>query len=184
MNKFHIALTDSEKQLLERIDLQDSHPDHDAGRAAYLANKEPIVALLESLSGRRAIPQERRNYWNDPSYRTGRVKASHKGLFERNGCTGSEIYTHPHFLPYLRYFLFGTDLPDATIAAFEEKVGDPRWVTSSDIVPIGKFARDLTRKLGLNARQAAEEFFRLCLDMGLGLNTAHSVMHSVNQLRY
>jgi hypothetical protein len=184
MNKFHIALTDNEKHLLERIDLKDSHPDHDAGRAAYLANREPIVALLTSLSGRNAIPKQRRDYWNDPSYQTGRVKSSHKGQFEKNGCSGSDIYTSPHFLSYLRYFLFGADLPEAAIAAFEEKVGDPRWVTSSDIVPLGKFARDLARKFGLSAGEAAEEFFRLCLDIGLGLNTAHSVMHSVKQLRY
>lgn len=58
---------------------------------------------------------------NDPRYHLGRIKASHKGLFERNGCQGSDIYTL--LLPQLRYFLFGAELPDAVITAFEEKGG-------------------------------------------------------------
>ena len=94
-------------------------------------------------------------------------------MFERNGCTGQEIYTHPHFIPYLRYFLFGADLPDAVIAKFEEKVGNPDWVTSGDIVPIGKCARDLARQYRLDQADTPEEFFRLCLDMGLRSNQDH-----------
>lgn len=183
MEKYHIKLTESEAALLAQIDLRVNHRDHDEGHAAYNANKQPILALLRSLSERDAVPQERRNFWNDPRYHTGRTKASHKGLFERNGCTGSDIYTHPHFIPYLRYFLFGPELPDAVISAFEEKVGNPKWVTSSDIVPLGRFARDLARQHHLNPSEASKEFFKLCLDMGLGIGTAESVMRSVNQLR-
>ena len=67
--------------------------------------------------------------------------------------------------------------------AFEEKVGNPQWVSSSDIVPIGKFARDLTRQYRLDQADAPEEFFKLCLDMGLSLTTAESVMRSVKQIR-
>jgi len=130
-----------------------------------------------------AVPEVRLSYWNDPNYRTGRVKGSRKGLFERNGCTGSDIYTHPHFLEHLRYFLFGTELPDPVVKEFEEKVGNPEWVSSSDIVPIGKAARELTRRYRLDIANAPEEFFKLCLDMGLGLSTAESVMRSVKQVR-
>jgi hypothetical protein len=146
LNKYHIDLTEAEKALVARIDLRMSHPDADAGHVAYEANKQSILALLRSLSERGAIPEERVRYWNDPDYYTGRLKASHKGVFERNGCHGMDIYTHPHFIPYLRYFLYGADLPDAVILKFEEKVGNPDWVSSSDIVPIGKHARDLARQ--------------------------------------
>lgn len=183
MKKYHIELTEAEEALVDAIDLRVSHSSHDEGHAAYKANQGPILALLKSLSERGAVPRERLNYWNDPDYNTGRLKASNKGVFERNGCTGQEIYTHPHFMPYLRYFLFGADLPDTVITAFEEKVGNPDWVTSSDIVPIGKCARDLARRHGLDRAHAPEEFFKLCLDMGLGLSTAASVMRSVKQLR-
>lgn len=139
--------------------------------------------LLQSLAERDAIPSQRLKYWDDPAYNTGGTKVSHKGVFERNGCHGEEIYTHPHFIPFLRYFLFGAELPDATKAAFEDKVGNPEWVTSSDIVPIGTFARNLTRNHGLNKRDAPEEFFKLCLDVGLPLSTAESVRRSVMQVR-
>ena len=183
MKKYHIEFTEEEKAHIKAIDLRVSHRNQTERNAAYKANKRPILALLESLSERNAIPEERINYWTDPDYNTGRLKVSNKGVFERNGCTGQEIYTHPNFIPYLCYFMFGADLPDAVITEFEEKVGNPDWVTSGDIVPIGKCARTLTRQHSLDRAHAAEEFFKLCLDMGLGRSTADSVMRSVKQLR-
>ncbi len=183
MKKYHIDLTDEEASLLSKIDLRVTHKSHDEGHAAYNANRIPILELVRSLSERHAVPQERRNYWTDPAYNPGRIKASRKGLFERNRCVGEDIYAHPHFVPHLRYFLFGADLPDEVVAAFEEGVGNPEWVTSSDIVPIGKLARDLTRRHGLDKSASADEFFKLSLDMGLGLSTASSVVRAIQQIR-
>ena len=183
MEKYHISLTEKEAAILERIDLRVRHESHDEGRAAYLANRQPILGLLRSLRERDGIPEERVRYWLDPEYNTGRLKASHKGVFERHGRRGDEIYEHPHFVPYLRYFLFGADLPDPVIAAFEESVGNPEWVTSGDIVPMGKRARGLAREYQLERRDTAEEFYKLCLDMGLGVHTAASVRGAVMQLR-
>ena len=182
MDKHYIQLTDREAELLENIDLRVKHKSHDEAHAAYKANREPILALLRSLSERDAVPQERLRYWLDPAYNTSRLKASHKGVFERNGRRGKEIYTHPHFVPYLRYFLFGADLPDVVIAQFETAVGNPAWVSSGDIVPMGKHAKDLVREYRLDRRVAAEEFFKLCLDLGLGVYTAASVRCAVMQL--
>lgn len=181
MDKYHLELTADEAVILAKIDLRQTHRDSDEGHEAYEANKQPILALLKSLSDRNAVPEQRWNYWNDPSYRQGRIKASRKGLFERNGCTGADIYTHPNFIPHLRYFLFGANLPDSVVAAFEAKVGKPEWVSSSDVVPIGKHARDLTRQNRLNPHEASEEFFKLCLDMGLSVSIAQTVMRSVSQ---
>lgn len=183
MEKYHTSLTEAETALLAKIDLRSIHESHAEGHQAHNANKEPLLALLKSLSDRQAIPQERRNYWNDPRYNPGRIKASHRGLFERNGRRGSDIYTHSDFLAYLRYFLFGCDLPDGVISEFEKKVGDPQWVTSSDVVPICKHARELTRRFGLDRSEAPEEFFKLCLDMGLGLNRALAVRQSVRGVK-
>lgn len=183
MKKYHIELTESEAVTLAEIDLSETHSSHDDGHAAYKANAQPILALLKSLADRSAIPKERLNYWDDPRYHQGRIKASRKGLFERNGCKGADIYTHPNFIRHLRYFLFGAELPDEVVEAFEEKVGNPQWVSSSDVVPIGKFARQLVRQYRLDKADAPEEFFKLCLDMGLSLMMAESVMRSVKQLR-
>lgn len=183
MEKYHIALTETEAATLAAIDLRLRHPNHDEGRAAFLRNGEPILALVRSLAGRDAIPAVRRSYWKDPDYNKSGVKTSRRGIFEKNGTRGHDIYIHPDFVRYLRYFLFGADLPDAVISAFEEKVGNPEWVTSSDIVPIGHCAHDLTRQYRLPISDAPEEFFKLCLDMGLGLPTAESVMRAVKQVR-
>ncbi|MDE0659252.1 MAG: hypothetical protein OXI79_06330 [Gammaproteobacteria bacterium] len=182
MAKYRISLTEEEAALCATIDLRVRHESHDEGRAAYLANREPILGLLRSLRERDGIPEERMRYWLDPEYNTGRLKASHKGVFEQNGRQGAEIYEHPHFVPYLRYFLFGAELPDPVIAAFEEAVGNPEWVTSGDIVPMGTRARGLAREYQLERREAAEEFFKLCLDMGLGVHTAASVRSAVMRL--
>jgi hypothetical protein len=183
MEKYHIKLTDDEAANLAKIDLESSNSDYERARKAYESNKIPILSLLHSLNERDAIPRERLNYWSDPRYNQGRIKASRKGVFERNGTKGADIYTHPNFVPYLRYFLFGVDLPDEVIENFEIKVGNPQWITSSDIVPLGKFARSLTRQHGLDTSYAPEEFLKLCLDIGLGLNTAERVMRSVKQVR-
>ncbi len=183
MIKYHIELIDEEKALLEAINLTPWLLRDNEARKAYVANDRSIPALLKSLHDRKAIPRERLSYWNNPAYFVGRGKTSHKGAFERNGCTGRDIYTHPHFLPYLRYFLYGADLPEPLIAKFEERVGSPKWVTSSDIVPIAKCARDLAREYHLSRWDAAEEFLKLCIDMGLGLSTAKIVRNSVMRMR-
>ena len=183
MKKCHIQLTDEEASLLSQIDLRTTHQSHEDGHAAYNANKAPILSLVRSLSERGAVPQKRLSYWNDPDYHPGRLKASRQGVFERNRCVGEDIYTHPHFLAHLRYFLFGADLSDAVIAAFEEGVGNPKWVTSGDTAPMGKLARELTRRYGLDKSNAAEEFFKRCIDLGLGLSTACSVRQAVQQIR-
>jgi hypothetical protein len=186
MNKFHIELTTEEQELVSRIDLRSNHGRHDEGHAAFLANQAPILALLDSLDGRDAIPAQRLSYWTDPAYNvTGRVRTSHKGLFERNNCTGDEIYTHPHFLKYLRFFLHGAELPANIIAEFEAEVGEPRWVSLSDAIPLGKVAREITKRHGLSLtpHSAAEEFFKLCLDLGLSVNLADAVSRAVRKLK-
>ncbi|WP_199728258.1 hypothetical protein [Sinorhizobium meliloti] len=146
MTKFHIALTEEETTLLGEIDLRAKYPDHGSGREAYLSNRRPILALLGLLSERRAIPEVRLKWWNDPGYNSGRIISSRKGLFERDECSGAEIYVHPHFIPHLRYLLFGADLPETIMDAFEHRVGNPAWISSSDVIPLGKHARDLAAK--------------------------------------
>lgn len=183
MSKYHLELSEAERALVERIDLRLKHPSHAEGRASYLSNQKPILALLKSLHDRSALPKSRIRYWKDPACNTGRLKGSNESLFQRYGTNGADIYTDPHFVPFLRYFLFGADLPPGVIEAFEEHVGNPEWVTSGDVVPMGKFARDLTRRFGLERNHASEEFFKLCLDMGLDLSIAQSVRRSVMQAK-
>jgi len=183
VQKYRISLSEAEEALFSKIDLRLSHRNHDEAHAAYNANSEPILALLALLSERSGVPAHRLRYWNDIEYNPGRVKASRKGMFERNNCLGEDIYTHPHFIKHLRYLLLGADLADPVILDFEKQVGNPEWVSLSDAIPLGKHARKLVRQYGLEPHHASEEFFKLCLDMGLSLSVALSIMRSVKQAR-
>ena len=187
MEKYHIKLTDEEQVIVDEIDFESFTHE------SYLANQEPILTLLSSLSERGAIPEQRLKYWNDPEYNTGgRGKISHLVQFEKNGNVDNEVYTHPHFLKYyLGYFLFGTDLPDGLIEMFEADVEKEyvnlNYVTSSDITPICRVARKVARiairQCGLSKSHVAEEFFRLCLDTGLGISYARIVRKNVMRIR-
>jgi len=174
---YAIELTDHEAAILSDIQLDQSALDHEQ----YERQGPLVLNLLKLLTERNAIPEVRLRYWSDPEYQIGRLKASHKGLFERNGRRGDEIYTHPHFLKYLRYFLFGAQLPAGAIAEFERVVGNPEWVSSGDITDITKGARAIVRKYGL--QEEDEEFYQLGLDVGLSQSFAKSVRDAVKQTR-
>ena len=174
---YSIELTKDEADILSGIELDQSALDHEQ----YKTQGPLILQLLGSLLQRDAIPEVRMLYWSDPNFNVGKVKTSHKGLFERNGRQGDEIYTHPHFLTYLRYFLFGPQMPQAAISGFEAVVGDPAWVSSGDITRITKGTRSIVRAHGLKDRD--EEFYRLALDLGLGQSFAKAVRDAVKQVR-
>jgi len=175
MNKHHIELTDVEKKLVAQIDLRDDLPLGVDGHAVYLANREPILALLRSLTARGAILKHRIAYWTDPRHNPGRVKGSHRDVFARNGSEGAEAYTHPHFIPFLRYFLYGADLPLHVIEEFEKQVGNPDWFSGSDIIRLTKKTREIVRKYRMKDWRGGDEFYKLALDNGLSASNAESV---------
>lgn len=171
--KYAIELTADEEGLAREIGLLE----HPPGSRDFDPNL--VLELVSSLSERGAVPQIRRLYWSDPRYMTGGQKASHRDQFAKNNSTNEAIYTHPHFLPFLRYFIYGPDLPEHVISAFEDVV--PKHVTSSDIIPICNEARKLAKELDL--RRAPEEFFKLALEVGLDLYSAQMVRKKIVQAR-
>ena len=177
--KHHIELTAEERVILEKIDLRIELPNSVDGHQVYLANREPIMALLKSLSSRSAIPTCRLSYWNDPKFQPGRMKGSLKQLFARNRAQGEDAYTHPHFLPVLRYFLFGANLPTAAIEAFEDEIGEPQGFGGSDILNLTKRTRAIVRTF--NLRHHDEEFFKLAIDNGLDHYNAESVRKAASE---
>jgi hypothetical protein len=177
MPNFTIALEPAEQAILETIELDQLKLD---GKAD--SNGRAVLALMKLLIKRNAIPAVRARYWQDPEYRDGKLKGSHKELFERNRTKGDDIYQHPNFLSRLRYFIYGANLPPRMIAAFVDEVGDPKHVSLSDAIPLGKFARRLAREHGFD-KTCAEEFYKLSLDLGLHLNTAKSIRDAVRRLR-
>ena len=178
MKQYHIELTCCEQTLVASIDFES------VTHESFLKNQKSILSLLKSLSERSAIPKHRLSYWTDPDYNISPYKnTSNRGVFERNGRSGCEIYTHPSFLKYLRYFLYGVDLQDELIERFKcsctKDLIDFKYVTSSDIIPICKHARKVARiaiqEYGLSKRHVTEELFKLCLELKLSLIHARSV---------
>lgn len=175
-----IELNAEEQALLDALEF-----DFDAldGHEDFEANADRALALTKQLIARQAIPDHRRQYFVDPDYQVGGRGRSRLQNFERNGCRGDDILRHAHFLPYLHYFIYGPALPDPVLRAFEQAVRDCGMVTSSDIVPLGNLARKLARDHGLAKHHASEEFFKLALELGVGMMAASSIHRSVMQLR-
>ena len=171
-----------EKALVAKIDFNPSSREpHDPGY--WNAVGEAALGLMRSLIERKAIPEVRTKYFTDPDFNFGGRGRSRAGIFENNGTRGEAIFRHPHFLKYLHYFLYGPDLPQQVIEAFRQKIADIGFVTSSDIIPLGSFARQLTRTNRLDAGDPAEEFFKLALDCGVKLYEARSIRDSVKAAR-
>lgn len=182
-NHHHLELTPGEAALVEKIDLRDRIPPGEDARAIHLANQEPILALMRSLIDRNGIPEQRKRYWGDPDYNTSRGKGSHKQMFEANGVYAPEVYTNPHFLRFLRYFLHGADLPQPVITAFEQQVGNPEWFTSGDYPALRTLVRSLMRQHRLDNGYAPEEFYKLTLDVGLDSYAAADIRRCAMSVR-
>lgn len=177
-----IELTVEEKALLGRIDFAPASPKkHDPEH--WNAVGEAALGLMKSLIARKAIPDVRSKYFTDPDFNVGGRGRSRAEIFEKNGTHGEAIFRHPHFLKYLHYFLYGPELPPPVIEGFQRKIADMGLITSSDIVPLGAFSRQLTRANGLRGGDSAEEFFKLALDCGLELCEARSIRDSVKAAR-
>lgn len=180
MKKFHIQMTDDEAALLTKIDLRDQLPPEIDPHDAYQNNRKPIVALLRSLKARGAIPSHRISYFTNPEYKPGRTKGSRQDLFQKDN-EGVEVWEHPNFKRHLRYFLFGTDLPDGAILEFEDGIRDPKWINGSDGIDLGKKAIKIARKYGIQKREAADNFFKLCLDIGISFSQADMIQGIVRR---
>ena len=178
--KLTIELTPAEQELLDQLELDAGAL---KGQAMATRNGERAAQLTELLLARDgAIPPQRLAYFTEPEYCIGGRGSSHKERFERNLRQGSML-EHPHFLAYLRYFIHGPDLPESVIAAFAARVEECGQVTSSDIVPLAKHAKQLTRSHSLNAHDASEEFYKLALEHGLDSGYAEIIRKQVRTVR-
>jgi hypothetical protein len=176
-----VELTESENALIARIDFKPSLSPHDY--EAVLANSEAPLALAKSLLARKAIPEPRRRWFEDSACNIGGRGDSRQDAFAKKGIRGDDMFRHPHFRKYLRYFVYGPDLPATVLDGFAEKVSGCGTVTSGDIIPLGEYAKQQTRAHGLDGGRAAEEFYKLALECGLDEYEARSIRHAVKTAR-
>jgi hypothetical protein len=78
----------------------------------------------------------------------------------------------------------GPNLPGKIIEEFQNEVAECSSITSSDIVPLGEFARSVTRMHQLDFKTAADEFYKLALECGLDTSDARSVRNAVRKGSY
>lgn len=151
-------------------------------------NGELALELMRLLLQRNAIPDVRLKYFEDPAFRSGRIKGSYRSLFERNKTVGDDIYRHPNFLKHLRYFLLGAELPYHVMETFSQQAQACGHVGPSDALQLGSVARNLSREFGLlhdgeATAETAEEFFKLALDCGIYRGHAAVVRNRVRSLK-
>lgn len=153
-----IELTDDEANLNERIP---SSPDHITDWAPIA---DAMESLCRSLIQRDAIPARRRLVFDNPKYAETRGKSPRQD-FESNGTCGDDIYRHPHFLKYLRYFINGPDLPDAAIKGFCGILNDDRGTSGMILDQLKRYVRSCVREYGLDRHSAASEFYKLAVEL-------------------
>ncbi len=122
---------------------------------------EKMGELAEALLERDAIPKVRVAYFADPEMNVGGYGKSREQVFEKNGTSGRDILRHPHFMAYLRYFIYGPDLPKDTIRGFCKIIEDDAGTSGMVLDQIRALVRKEVRDKGLNPGHAADEFFKL-----------------------
>ena len=152
-NTWTVELDEAEKKLLGKIEI-DAHAIKGPGH--YAENGKNVVALMELLRKRKAIPKHRLQWFTDPECNIGGHGKSYLEAFERN-MQGGDVRMHGGFLKHLHYFIYGPDLPEAVMKAFATAVEECGQVTSGDVIPLAKKAKALARDRGLDSKQAAEE---------------------------
>ena len=174
-----IILNRQEREWLEKISFSKTW-NHDVLRASC----DAAAPLARSLFDRGAIPEVRVRYFCDPKLNIGGHGKSRKQVFEANGTTGDAILGHGNFLEYLKYFVFGPDLPDETINQFLTIVEDERGSSGEVLEQLRRFVRKETRRLRSEGRQDfTEEFFKLALEIGFDLGPAGSIREAARSAR-
>jgi len=173
-----IQLTPEEDELLKTIDFDLSQSDREA-RAACL---EAAAALTESFLRRGAIPEIRRRYLTDGELNIGGHGKSRIQGFTTHGLGHSETFRHGNFLKYLRYFIYGPDLPAATIEGFTKIVEDDAGTSGEVLDQLCRFTRaEVRRGLPVERHKLPEEFFKVALECELDLHIAKCVRESAQR---
>lgn len=170
-----IELTQSEAALYSRIP---ETPTHDGWEDIA----DAMEALVTSLLERNAVPEVRLRLFRDPEYAETRNRSPQQ-IFESNGTAGNAIYRHPHFIPYLRHFIDGPNLPKDAIEGLCTILNEDRGTSGMVMDQWRKHARASVRKHGLNKSRAATEFFRLGVEIGMPVHDARTLRYAARSTR-
>jgi len=170
-----IELTQSEAALYSRIPETATHD----GWEDVADAMEPLVT---SLLERNAVPEVRLCLFCDPEY-AEKGNRSPQQIFESNGTAGNALYRHPHFIPYLRHFIGGPNLPKDVIEGLCAILNEDRGTSGMVMDQWCKHARASVRSHGLNKSRAATEFFRLGVEIGMPVDDARTLRDAARSAR-
>lgn len=168
-----LELTEEERKMLESIEF---NPLGLGSPEEVRENGERAAELFRLLTDRNSVPDVRLRVFSDDDYAPARQPALRD--FERNGNSIGQTLRHADFLKHLLYFLSGPALPTDAIRSFKQRVDECGGVTSGDLLPLGRHAKQLAKHHGLDKKIAREEFFKLALECGLEPFEADSIRDS------
>ncbi|MCO6435985.1 MAG: hypothetical protein J5J06_02730 [Phycisphaerae bacterium] len=171
-----IELTQSETDLYARIP---DMPSSDNWQAGADAMEELVTSLLD----RNAVPEVRLRLFQDTDYTETDSGKSPETVFESNGKIGSAIYRDGNFIPYLRHWIEGPNLPSHVVDGLCAIMNEDRGTSGMMMKQYQSFAREAVRKYNLNAQRAAKEFFRLGVEIGMEIGDARVLRQAAMSAR-
>ncbi len=175
-----VTLLEKEKDLLAQISFD--IPYGELIQERIISSSSAAEALTRSLFERKAIPEIRIRYFSDPKIQI-RVKKSPFQLYKDRDFNTGEIFRHPGFFRFLRYFIFGPDLPASVIHSFWQRVNAEEYISGSDLPELKMIARNAVRQNYLVPRYACEEFYKLSLECKLTIDQARYIRDAVRTIK-
>lgn len=172
-----IDLNESELSLIGRLEFDQAKLTHETRQT----NGEVAYSLFQSLSQREAIPKQRVDWFCNENFNFGRLKGSRKDNFLRNAHSEEEMYRDSDFLEVLRYFIFGANLPKDIKVDFIEFYKRKGVSSLDNIFDFGNWARAKSAVLEMDKHDAADEFYKLSLDVGMYYKHARTVYDIVRR---
>ncbi len=164
-----LELSDEERQLLGSIDFSDP------GSKSCEAAGKLCLALLR----RNAVPKVRQDWVSEARYNVGGRGKSVLEVFESNGTDGEDIFAHPHFLKYLKYWIFGPELPSSFVDGFCARINDDSGTSGMKRARLTSYARQATREHALRPQDVREEIYKLSLECDLADDLSRAVRDSL-----
>jgi hypothetical protein len=170
-----VELNEAESVLFGRIPRVPSHE-------KWPEVADAMESLIVSLQDRQAVPLVRVRLFEDAAYaETG--KRSPQQWFEANGVSGEEIFWHVDFIPYLRHFISGPNLPSEVIAGLIRILNENLGTSGTVMDEYRRFARSSIKTHRLSRTEAATEFFRLGVEIGMSVSAARTLRDAARSTR-
>jgi len=178
-NLGQIELTQSEQSLVNVLRLSRLQNDS-VGQSEEIEDGKYAERLMLSLLDRKAILASRWRYFYLPKYNISQPQTSRYTQLLRKAGAAESVYWLSDFRKYLRYFVFGADLPDAIKRAFHTKFVE----TNGSRVALAQLARRLVREHQVDCgSEPSENFYQLALDSGLQQWDARVLRDSVKTVK-